>query len=59
MQKPKRPWSSESLLRVLGRFCNAFVLPLVDQVCSSQGLLQGPIRPLELGSAVAAKEGKI
>lgn len=31
----------------------------VNQVCSSQGLLQGPVRPLELGCTVAPKKGKI
>lgn len=39
--------------------CVTLVGTFVNQVCSSQGLLQGPVRPLELGCAVAPKKGKI
>lgn len=52
-----------SLKVVLGHVardnCVTLAGTFVNQVCSSQGLLQGPVRPLELGSPVAPKKGKI
>lgn len=35
------------------------VVTFVYQVCSSQGLLQGPVGSLELGSTMATKKGKM